>query len=163
MNPGNNTSTRVLSGWKEIATYLGKGVRTVQRYEGEFRLPVRRPAGKARGSVVATKFELDAWVTASPVREEFQPPLLADPLCTVSMAAVKRGILEMQELRAEMEVLRIDIRKSIALLRERLGMLKVGVREEKCWSAPVCEIPAPIPGEEGMLGLVGDFKLPKAS
>jgi hypothetical protein len=52
----------IFSGWKDIANYLGKGVRTVQRYEGEFGLPVRRPAGKHRGSVLATKAELDEWV-----------------------------------------------------------------------------------------------------
>ena len=67
----------VLSGWKEIANYLGKGVRTVQRYEWELGLPVRRPAGKPRGSVIATRAELDAWVMASPVREAI--PVLALP------------------------------------------------------------------------------------
>jgi hypothetical protein len=51
-----------LTSWKEIATYLGKGVRTVQRYEAEFALPVRRPAGKNRTSVVALRSELEAWV-----------------------------------------------------------------------------------------------------
>ena len=34
------TQLQVLNGWKEIANYLGKGVRTVQRYEREFGLPV---------------------------------------------------------------------------------------------------------------------------
>lgn len=33
----------ILSGWKEIANYLRKGVRTVQRYERELGLPIRRP------------------------------------------------------------------------------------------------------------------------
>jgi len=42
---------QILSGWKEIANYLGKGVRTVQRYERYMGLPVRRPAGKPSGSV----------------------------------------------------------------------------------------------------------------
>lgn len=32
-----------LTGWKEIANYLGKGVRAVQRYERKFGLPVRAP------------------------------------------------------------------------------------------------------------------------
>jgi len=64
----------VLSGWKDIANYLGKGVRTVQRYEWELGLPVRRPAGKPRGSVIATRAELDAWVMASPVREAIAVP-----------------------------------------------------------------------------------------
>jgi hypothetical protein len=35
----------ILSGWKDIANYLGKGVRTVQRYGREMGLPIHRPAG----------------------------------------------------------------------------------------------------------------------
>jgi len=62
--------TEILSGWKEIAHYLGKGVRTVQRYEREIRLPIHRPAGKSHGAVVASKIELDRWVTASPSRTD---------------------------------------------------------------------------------------------
>jgi hypothetical protein len=49
---------QILNGWKEIANYLGKAVRTVQRYEVELRLPVHRPAGKSAAAVVATKAEL---------------------------------------------------------------------------------------------------------
>ena len=58
----------ILSGWKDIANYLGKGVRTVQRYERELGLPVHRPAGKYVGSVIVTKAELDRWVAAGPTR-----------------------------------------------------------------------------------------------
>ena len=50
-----------LTSWKEIATYLGKGVRTVQRWERQLNLPVRRP-GSQRRIVVAVREELDAWV-----------------------------------------------------------------------------------------------------
>jgi len=63
----------IFSGWKEIANYLGKGVRTVQRYERDMHLPIHRPAGKAHGAVVATKGELDEWVNTSPVRKELKP------------------------------------------------------------------------------------------
>src|SRR5262249_12461236 len=70
--PRKSEPPQFLSGWKEIANYLGKGVRTVQRYELQMQLPVRRPAGKPWGSVVATKAELDAWVNASPIREVFR-------------------------------------------------------------------------------------------
>jgi len=52
----------LLTSWKEIATYLGKGVRTVQRWEQQFGLPVRRPNEKAKGIVHATRQELDAWL-----------------------------------------------------------------------------------------------------
>ena len=53
-----------LNGWKEIANYLGKGVRTVQRYERDMGLPILRPAGTHAAAVVAMKAELDEWVTA---------------------------------------------------------------------------------------------------
>lgn len=52
----------ILSGWKEIANYLGRGVRTVQRYEIELQLPVRRPSNHPQGSVIAITVELDEWV-----------------------------------------------------------------------------------------------------
>jgi hypothetical protein len=51
---------QVLTSWKEIASYLGKGVRTVQRWEAEMDLPVRRPAAD-RHIVLAFPEELDAW------------------------------------------------------------------------------------------------------
>src|SRR5512133_539851 len=56
-----------LSGWKQIATYLKHGVRTVQRWE-QFGLPVRRPQGKSRSHVVALPEQLDVWLRATPVR-----------------------------------------------------------------------------------------------
>ena len=31
---------KILNSWKEIASYLGKGVRTVQRQESELKLPI---------------------------------------------------------------------------------------------------------------------------
>jgi hypothetical protein len=71
--PNHTQPTKILSGWKDIANYLGKGVRTVQRYEHTLRLPVRHPAGRRRGSVLATQAELDAWVAATPFREVAQP------------------------------------------------------------------------------------------
>ncbi len=55
----------ILSCWKDIARYLGKGVRTVQRWEREFDLPVRRPKGADRKSAVAADpRDLDAWLTS---------------------------------------------------------------------------------------------------
>jgi hypothetical protein len=54
--------SRTLTSWKEIATYLGKGVRTVQRWEQELGLPVRRPASLEKGMVFATPQDLDLWL-----------------------------------------------------------------------------------------------------
>ena len=54
--------SRTLGSWKEIAAYLGKGVRTVQRWEHQLGLPVRRPDSLNRGVVSATPEELDQWL-----------------------------------------------------------------------------------------------------
>ena len=50
-----------LDSWKEIATYLKKEVRTVQRWEKSSGLPVRRLTHGKLGTVFAYKSELDAW------------------------------------------------------------------------------------------------------
>ena len=50
-----------LDSWKAIAAYLGRGVRTVQRWERDEGLPVHRLAHEKRGSVYARRAELDAW------------------------------------------------------------------------------------------------------
>jgi hypothetical protein len=52
----------ILNSWKEIAVYLGRGVRTVQRWEQELALPVRRPRGRSRSAVLAFKRELNQWL-----------------------------------------------------------------------------------------------------
>lgn len=60
---------RILNSWKEIAGYLGRGVRTVQRWEAQLGLPVHRPAGKEHSAVLAFSSELDQWLDSRPVRQ----------------------------------------------------------------------------------------------
>src|SRR6266404_6111657 len=55
-----------LDSWKEIAVYLGREERTVQRWEAERRLPVHRPPGEKRGAVFAYREELDVWLAGTP-------------------------------------------------------------------------------------------------
>jgi len=50
-----------LDSWKEIAAYLRRGTRTVQRWEREEGLPVHRLPHEKLGSVYAYPSELDAW------------------------------------------------------------------------------------------------------
>lgn len=50
-----------LDSWKEIAAYLGRGVRTVQRWEREEGLPIHRLAHDKRGTIYARREELAAW------------------------------------------------------------------------------------------------------
>jgi hypothetical protein len=60
-----------MTSWKEIAAFLGKSVRTAQRWELELALPVRRPRVSERNIVIATREELEIWVltqrTLSPI------------------------------------------------------------------------------------------------
>ena len=65
---GKQGSAKILNGWKEIALYLGRGVRTVQRWETRAGLPVHRPQGQDRSAVVAFAEELHAWLVQTPVR-----------------------------------------------------------------------------------------------
>jgi predicted metal-dependent hydrolase len=70
-----SSNGRVLHSWKEIATYMGRGVRTIQRYEARLGLPVRRPSGAPRSAVLAFTNEIDQWLAQSPTRvESSQPP-----------------------------------------------------------------------------------------
>jgi TolB-like protein/Tfp pilus assembly protein PilF len=74
---------RRLDSWKEIATYLGRDVTTVQRWERQEGMPVQRHLHHKRGSVYALCSELDAWRQGRKLRspeevdEEQEPPLEA--------------------------------------------------------------------------------------
>lgn len=57
-----NASSDLLNSWKEIAAYLNRGVRTVQRWEAEAGLPTRRPRGKRHSAVIAIRSEVDFWL-----------------------------------------------------------------------------------------------------
>lgn len=51
----------LLTSWKEIASYLGRTPRTVQRWEKDFQLPVHRPIHKQSRLVIADTDEIDHW------------------------------------------------------------------------------------------------------
>ena len=59
----------VLHSWKEIAAYMCRGVRTVQRWES-LGLPVHRPLGKSRSAVLAFSEELDCWLQQTPIQSK---------------------------------------------------------------------------------------------
>lgn len=54
--------SKMLSSWKEIAHYFGKGVRTVQRWEKTLALPIHRPPGAPSNVVLARTSDLDEWM-----------------------------------------------------------------------------------------------------
>lgn len=80
-------NAEMLNSWKEVAVYLGRGVRTVQRWELDLGLPVRRPRGKPRSAVIALKAELDSWLTGSQAETASKEIIIRKPIKkTLTMA-----------------------------------------------------------------------------
>lgn len=110
----------LLTSWKEIATYLGKGVRTVQRWEQQFGLPVRRPNEKIKGIVHATTNELDSWLASqwSQRPREFFTPHNGE-----FVTAVRLSIRQSAELRSANRILLEDVRHTVASMFEECQSL----------------------------------------
>jgi len=58
----NGNSKEVLDSWKEIASFLNRGVRTVQRWEQQEGFPIHRHDHKKRATVFAVASEVQEWV-----------------------------------------------------------------------------------------------------
>ena len=107
----------------------------MQRQERELNLPVHRPKGKIKGSVIATKLELDAWVTVAPVRNMFQlsPDWVAKNAIETraTLDTLRRLVAEMKKLRQESAESRIALHESVALLRKNLCFSLVEERPDR--------------------------------
>lgn len=57
---GNGFEDRWLSGWKDIALYLGRSVTTVKRYHSDFKMPIRYGP---YDSIFAKPSEIDKWLS----------------------------------------------------------------------------------------------------
>jgi Tol biopolymer transport system component len=103
--PGTTPGDR-LDSWKEIASYLDRGVRTVQRWEREEGLPVHRLQHEKRGTVYAYRRELDEWWkgrgarlsaaehTEANLREDRGPGFLRQvPLVLAAAAVIVLGLI----------------------------------------------------------------------
>lgn len=77
-----------LESWKEIATYLNRAVRTVQRWARDSGLPVHRLATVKRGAIYAYKSEIDIWWQSR------SSSLLSEPGANAAAARiVRRNVL----------------------------------------------------------------------
>ena len=116
----------VLASWKEIAAYLGKGVRTVQRWEGQFGLPVRRPNEKVKGVVYASREELDQWLALhwSPRPGKLT---IAQPANGPVKTPVVVQITTSRNLRMAQRELVQEPHRSVTLLAERCRKLASNV------------------------------------
>jgi CheY-like chemotaxis protein len=83
----------LLNSWKEIARYVGRSERTVQRWERQCGFPVRRPAGKMRSAVIAIPSEIQVWSQSSFTNSTTDVgPLEKKPqVFEVAVAKVRRG------------------------------------------------------------------------
>jgi hypothetical protein len=117
----------VLSSWKDIAKYLGKGVRTVQRWERQLGLPVRRPNGASQKSaVVLYRGDVDAWVaTRFSARTLEKNEAQTTRSSRSARTTLREGIRTARELRTANLALTEQITHSIRMLTERCELLTV--------------------------------------
>ncbi len=113
----------VLSSWKDIDRYLGKGGGTVPPWERQLGLPVRRPVGASQKSAVLLyRRDVDAWLaTRFSARPENQETALANT--HLARSTLKERIRKAQELRSTHSALTEQIQESIRLLTERCDRL----------------------------------------
>ena len=131
----------VLTSWKEIAHYLGKGVRTVQRWEAEFGLPVRRPKSKSHHAVLALPEELDAWVRSQTTDRGSQlDNLLREPSTLGAENATLRT--ENASLRADIASLR---REATTLRRENASLRRQLAQASQSQTSASTPTPTPAP------------------
>lgn len=107
-----NKNAQLLTSWKEIAAHLGKGVRTVQRWEQELGLPVRRPA-KSRHIVVALAPELDGWI------EHLSQPV---PRCCTCRDELEAAKVTIADLRLQVATLESEVNAALVAMQSRDGM-----------------------------------------
>ena len=111
--PSTGDDARVLGSWKEIAAYLGKGVRTVQRWEHEFGLPVTRPKNAHKGFVFSSTDKLDRWLVTNWAQLPSVEPL-PNPGSPNSVAASLRDFRRLRQANRE---LMYDLRQAMEGLR----------------------------------------------
>src|ERR1700728_1488720 len=124
------TKVGLLNSWKEIAAYLGRGVRTAQRWE-KYGLPVRRLAAGPRASVIADAREIDKWIqsakshgfeAADPIRLALVPAAALAPIRQVRPFIDGHDVLEngrnrLAQLIANVALLKANCERASELAR----------------------------------------------
>lgn len=131
--------SRVLTSWKEIACYLGKGVRTVQRWEKDFGLPVRRPTGSDKSAILARTSDIDLWVAmrCSP-RGRPDGVSARDREILAMRTSLATGISTLKMLRDSNVALMSEVQAALAELRGQILRLQNGV------DLPLPELPSAV-------------------
>jgi hypothetical protein len=127
----------LLTSWKEVASYLGKGVRTVQRWEVRLGMPVRRPNNSKSGIIQVSREELDRWLesrwarsAAKQVQDGAVPKVIR-----IDLAAAR-------ELRKKHQQLVRELHRSLSELNAQCEALNLAITRasgEKTRSASVAD------------------------
>lgn len=128
VNPITSPPARMLNSWKEIAAYLQRGVRTVQRWEQGLALPVHGIGTGKRSPVFAHPTELNFWLgTAGLDRSSKIPRVESAPI----PGSRNSQLQSLRELRAKMHnlshtVAETSVRQRVQaeLAKERLLQLR---------------------------------------
>lgn len=127
-----NVQAAVLTSWKDIARYMGKGVRTVQRWEQDFGLPVRRPQGSNKKAILARPRDLDAWIAMrcqSRATMEIQMETLVDQKAAHARHRISTLHAEVETSRMLRQSNRELIREVSAALEElRASIVSIGLK-----------------------------------
>jgi hypothetical protein len=109
----------VFTSWREIADYLGKSIRTVQRWESEFHLPVRRPSPEIHTVSISRK-ELDQWLLGRRSYRlwSYQQRKRKTPDVSDGVKVAKAGIEKQRKLRSECCQLMGEVRRNLKMLTE---------------------------------------------
>jgi hypothetical protein len=108
--------------WKDIAFYVNKSRRTVQRWEQMYGMPVRRPSEHPKSPVLAIPAEIDAWLQSRPSITG-RVGTIASQLATL-ISALKDSQAENEALQVRVDGLQAE---NTALQAGRASLNPVGV------------------------------------
>lgn len=127
------TNADVLNSWKEIATYVGRGIRTVQRWEQELQLPVRRPRGKQRSAVIALKQDIDLWLRTPHGEARVRKPHITPETHARLLKNTETLQVRIAAVQESSDRVRRQVERSLEIAKSKNGIhaMKAGVEKAK--------------------------------
>jgi hypothetical protein len=128
--PTLKTSPGTLHSWKEIAQYLDRGVRTIQRWEHGLGLPVHRIGKGKRSPVFATASELNFWLSTVVERPSKPPqlePAFARGVDNPRIRSLRQSCQTMRNLSHTMAENCARQRKQAELARAQIDKLRLHI------------------------------------
>ena len=123
------SSNQELNSWKEIASHLERGVRTVQRWESELGLPVRRTGRGKRGAVYTLVSELDLWrvTSGAVVGKELDPG--SERAAGSAVEESRRLMSSVQSMVQSVSMTTVRQRQQAQALQKRLDEMRRRLRK----------------------------------